>query len=181
MQEGDACVTIGFLTEGSLSVQQLSPTGELVDIQIFHTGDCFGPALMYSSRPVYPYTLMTLSKTSILYIPFSRIDALLNSSPAFCKKYITFLSDRVNSFQQKIRLLSQKDVRSRLILYFSDIFDFSKDNTFLLSHTKTEIAELLGVARPSLSRELKKMQSDGLLIVNHNLITILKPEVFNFI
>ena len=181
MQEGDVCVSIGFIIEGSLSVQQLSPSGELMDIQIFHTGDCFGPALMYASQPIYPYTLMTLTKTRILYIPFSRIDALLNSNPAFCKEYIIFLSNRVNAFQQKIRLLSQKDVRSRLILYFSGIFDFSKGTTFQLLHTKTEIAELLGVARPSLSRELKKMQLDGLLLVNHNIITILKPELFYFI
>lgn len=178
MHEGELCRSIGFILDGALSVQQLSPSGELINIQIFHQGDCFGPALLYAKMPCYPYTLVTSVPTNVLYIPFSQIETLLKTSMTFNKNYIAFLSNRISIFQKKIRILSEKEVRSRLILYFSYEFSKAKETSFLLNHTKTEIADMIGVARPSVSRELKHMQEDGLIIMERNLITIKEPNIF---
>jgi len=96
------------------------------------------------------------------------------------KNYIALLSHRVSIFQKKIRIFSEKEVRSRLILYFSYEFSKTKETSFLLNHTKTEIADMIGVARPSVSRELKHMEEDGLIIMDRNLITIKEPNIFHF-
>lgn len=177
-QENDPCRSIGFILEGKLSVQQLSHSGEMIKIQTFRQGNCFGLALLYSSRSVYPYTLIASAGTSILYIPFSQVEALLETSFVFNKNYIAFLSDRVHMFQKKIRILSQKEVRSRLILYLSGESGKCGNLSFKLPHSKTEIADLIGVARPSVSRELRHMQEDGLMGLDKDIITIKKPEAF---
>lgn len=172
MQENEPCRSIGFVLSGSLSVLQLSPTGEMMKIEMFGEGDCFGPALLYSCEPFYPYTLFTSSPTDILYLSFSQIEALLKASFVFNINYIAFLSNRVLLFKNKIQILSQKDVRSRLLLYFSNEAKKAGGLTFALTSSKTEIADLLGVARPSVSRELKRMQEDGLLLVDKRQVTI---------
>lgn len=180
MQEGELCHSIGFVLDGTLSVQQLSPCGKLINIQILPCGECFGLAFVYSPLPVYQYTLVTAEAASILYIPFARIEKLLEKSTVFCKNYITFLTHKVIFFQNKVRIFSQKDVRSRLILYLSAEFASSQNPAFKLRHSKTEIADLIGVARPSVPRELMHMQQDGLIDMQKGFVTLQRPDVFSF-
>lgn len=179
-QEGELCDSVGFILDGSLSVQQLSPTGDLVNIQVMNAGDCFGLARVFSTTPYYLFNLMTIEDSSVLFIPFMRIREMIRASSEFNESFITFLSNRVTAFQRKISILSQKDVRSRLILYFSNQYGKTKKLRFKLPHSKTDIANLIGVARPSVSRELKHMQDDGLITIERNIITINKPELFTF-
>ncbi len=41
---------------------------------------------------------------------------------------------------------------------------------------REQLADFLGVARPSLSRELMRMQADGLVLVSKKTITVLDKE-----
>jgi Mn-dependent DtxR family transcriptional regulator len=45
--------------------------------------------------------------------------------------------------------------------------------------TKKELAEKIGVQRPSLSRELNKMRKDGLLTYDSKQITIMDVDLLN--
>ena len=180
MQENEPCRSVGYIVEGALSVQQLSPSGETVKIEMLKQGDCFGPALLFSPKPFYPYTLITSKSTIIAYIQFFQIEELIKKSDAFSKNYIQLLSGRILTFQHKIRILSQNDVRSRLILYFSEELEKTGKPSFQLVNSKAEIADLIGVARPSVSRELKRMQEDHLIAVDRDTVTIIKTQLFHF-
>ena len=46
--------------------------------------------------------------------------------------------------------------------------------SFLIQYTKTELAALLNVERPSLSFELSKLQSEGIIANQNKLYTIIK-------
>lgn len=179
MQQNDPCTSIGFILEGGLSIEQLSLSSETIKIRMFKKGDCFGEALLFSPKPFYPYTLITSADTVILYIPFSQVERMLKKSCAFNASYIASLSNRIITFRNKILILSQKSVRAKLILYLSNESMKAGSLSFKLKHSKTAIADLIGVARPSVSRELNHMQSDKLLSVDLNFITIKRPEIFN--
>ena len=45
-----------------------------------------------------------------------------------------------------------------------------------LHMNREQLADFLGVARPSLSRELMRMQADGLVLVSKKTITVLDKE-----
>ena len=126
------------------------------------------------------YEVITVTTTScqILYIPFYEIRQLLKFSPVFNENYIAFLSSRVMNFKEKLKMLQYKDVRSRIIYYLSKEFKKANSTDIVLQHSKIEIANILGIARPSLSRELKHMYDENILQVNGNKITLLKPELF---
>lgn len=177
-QVGDPCNAIGFILDGEVAIQQLSPSGGLINLQIIHSPDTIGAVQLFSNEPIYPYSFVTLTNTNIVYVPASSIDDLLSKNITFARNYISMLSNRFRVFNEKILLLSQKDVRSRLIYYFSTEFLYQNQTTFLLRNSKTEIADLIGVARPSVSRELKNMQNDGLIVLEGNKITLLKPDIF---
>lgn len=178
VQEGDPCTSIGFVLTGVLAFHQLTPAGESLTIRMFEANDAFGPALYSSLNPKYPFTLITIKDSRVLYIPFDQIRRLLKNNSTFNDNFITFLSSRVLNFKEKLQMLQYKDVRSRLMLYLSNEYQINGLTTFKLQHSKSAIADIIGVARPSVSRELKNMSTDNILITSGQMITILKPELF---
>ncbi len=180
LQQGEPIQTVGIVLEGILGVFQLSPSGETVKIQQFGKGDCFGLATLYSPNPRCPYTIVASAPAAVMYVPFFKIDEMMRKSETVRRNAFLYLSERIVMHQNKIRILSQKSVRGRILLFFAQQAGVSGNghDFFALRHSKTEIAELLGVARPSLSRELKRMQADGLLRISGGIVTILGPDAF---
>ena len=76
---------------------------------------------------------------------------------------------------QKVRILSQKSLRDRILIYLGTL---PKDkNSFVkIPFTQTALAEYLGVNRSALSRELGRMQNEGLLIVDKEKMKRIKKK-----
>lgn len=176
--EGDPCSSIGFVLSGVLAIQQLTLTGDLLNVKMFNTNDTFGAALYSTKEPKYPFTLMTMKNSKVLYMPFEQVRSLLNKNPIFNDNFISFLSSRVLNFKEKQQILQYKDVRSRLMIYLSNEYKINGLQTFKLQHSKSTLADIIGVARPSVSRELKKMADDHLIKISGQTITLLKLELF---
>lgn len=176
--EKDLCANIGFVIDGNLTIQQYSRNGEAMTIDTFKAGDCFGAPLLFTSEPLYPFTLGTLSKSTVLFVPFEEMHRMLKENQTLNFNYLTFLSRHIVVLKNKVKVLSHNDVRSRLMIYLSEEMEIAGSTTFKLRHKKTEIGEILKVARPSISRELSNMEKDALLTLNRNVVTILAPEEF---
>lgn len=177
-QQGDPCNSISLILKGSLSAIQLTSGGENLSIKRFDKDDAFGVALFCMHNPSYPFNLVSNENSIVIEIPFNRIEALLKNSWQFNQNYIRFLSGRVLTLKNKVKLLQFRDVRSRLTIYLTQAYRDSGQLSFKLPHKKVEIAEIIGVARPSISRELKKMEQDLLIKVNGQYITLLRPNIF---
>ncbi len=178
IEEGEACDTIGFVLDGTLTIQQYGRSGDALTINVFRHGDCFGAPLLFTSRAKYPFTLVTTTKSTVLFIPFTQMKHMLEESRTFNLNYLTFLSNHIFVLKNKIKILAHNDVRSRLMIYFSKEMELAGDSRFKMRHKKTEIGEIIKVARPSVSRELSNMERDGLISIKGNEVTILAPEDF---
>jgi len=178
IEEGEACDTIGFVLDGTLTIQQYGRSGDALTINVFRHGDCFGAPLLFTSRAKYPFTLVSATKSTVLFIPFTQMKHMLEESRTFNLNYLTFLSNHIFVLKNKIKILAHNDVRSRLMIYFSKEMELAGDSRFKMRHKKTEIGEIIKVARPSVSRELSNMERDGLISIKGNEVTILAPEDF---
>lgn len=108
VQEGEPCSSIGFVLSGVLAIQQLTPTGELLTVKMFNANDAFGTALYSSKEPKYPFTLMTMKNSKVLYLPFEQVRSLLKANPIFNDNFITFLSSRVLSFKENYKCFNTR-------------------------------------------------------------------------
>jgi len=178
IEEKEDCDTIGFVLEGNLTIQQYGLDGDALTINVFRHGDCFGAPLLFTSQAKYPFTLVTSSKSTVLFIPFDQMRSMLEKSKTFNINYLTFLSNHIFVLKNKIKILAHYDVRSRLMIYLSREIEIAGNTTFKIRHKKTEISEIIKVARPSVSRELSNMERDGLIRIEAGRITILAPEEF---
>lgn len=58
--------------------------------------------------------------------------------------------------------------------YFKQQTIIQKSSVILLPMSKRQLADYLGVQRPSLFRELKKLKEEGIIEINNRTITIKK-------
>ena len=178
IQKGDPCLQAGFLISGLLAAQQFTSEGDSLLIHTFQENSPFSLALCMQDTSAYPFSLLSLQDSTVLYIPFEQIRELLRKSSTFNENVLRFLSLRILNLHKKLQLMQNKNVRSRLQLFFSEEYQTSGQIQFRLPYSKVMLANLLGIARPSLSRELKHMCEEGLLQVNGRDITLLQTEYF---
>lgn len=179
-QEMDICEAIGFILAGSVNIHQIAASGNSLTFTSLSAGNSFGEGALFAPDPSFHFSISAKEKTTVLYMPQEQIKKLLGESSIFSTNYIAFLSQRLQFFKHKLQILSQKDVRTRLLIYLAYECRKAGSLSFKPVHTRTEIAEYIGVARPSVPRELKHMQRDGLIRLKGKEITILKPELIHF-
>ncbi len=74
---------------------------------------------------------------------------------------------------RKIAMLMQKTLRENLMDYLTQQAGVQGSVDVRLPISKKELVDCLGVQRPSLFRELKKMKDEGLIDVSNRIIRIL--------
>ena len=89
-------------------------------------------------------------------------------------QYIQSLSLNSQGMNRKITMLTQKTLRDNLLDYFRHQAIIQGSSYIKLPISKKELADYLGVQRPSLFRELKKMKDEGLIDVSNRIIRLLK-------
>ena len=96
------------------------------------------------------------------------IYAAADSSPIrniLARNLIKSLAKKNLILNQKVRILSQKSLRDRIFIYLRTL-PKDKDEYVKIPFTQTALAEYLGVNRSALSRELGRMQNEGLLVID---------------
>ena len=92
------------------------------------------------------------------------------------ENFISLLSDKVFILNSKIKSISFKSLRQKVINYILNEIKDQKSNSIILNNTKEEIASLLGIPRPSLSRELISLRDLGYIEFDRKIIRVLDVE-----
>ena len=77
---------------------------------------------------------------------------------------------------KKLKNLSYETLRQKITSFLLEIYHINKKALFQVNSSRKEMAEALGVPRPSLSRELINMKKDGLIDFHKNTFKILDLE-----
>ena len=139
-------------------------------------GDVFGEALVFSKARTYPATVISLNESKVLFIDKSDILKILTKEEKVLENFISLLSNKVFILNSKIKSISFKSVRQKVIGYILNEVKEQKSNSIMLKNTKEEIAALLAIPRPSLSRELINLRNLGYIKFDRKKITVLEIE-----
>jgi CRP-like cAMP-binding protein len=175
--EDDPCSALGVVASGSIHIQRVFPSGKLVTLETFRAGDSFGEALVFSTSGRYPATLIAQEDAQVLFIPRDDIIQICARYPAFLASFMRTLSERILLLNGKIKSLSYTTVRQKVAHYLLEEQRKQQSARVLLISARHELADFLGIPRPSLSRELIAMKEEGWIDFDRKTITIHKPEL----
>jgi CRP-like cAMP-binding protein len=174
--EEEKCNSLGFVLEGTIEIQRIYLSGKQIVLSRFSHGDVFGEALIFSDASNYPATVVALSEVTVLYINKPDILKLCTAEEKILNNFMSALSNKILMLNSKIKNISFKSVKHKVINYILEKVRDKHSETIHLSESKEEIAAALGIPRPSLSRELMNLRDLEYIEFDRNTIKILKLE-----
>jgi CRP-like cAMP-binding protein len=174
--EEDTCQAIGIVISGGVFVQRLYASGKTITIDTLGPGSNFGEVVIFSDQNSYPATLSAAEDTTLIFLSKEEVFRLCAVSPVFLRNFMALLSNKILMLNRKIKNLSYQSLRQKIIHLLWEEHRRQGQFTLHLSASRAEMAETLGVPRPSLSRELAAMKSEGLLDFDRQTITLIQPE-----
>ena len=172
--EGDISNNIGIVLEGKIYVKAYSIAGKNFTLNTIRPGHIFGDVLIYGkSSKQYPGALITRGRTKVAFIPNKDFEQYLFNDNDLLQNFLGLLSEKAYEMNLKSKLLSQDSIRDKILFWLQQQKIEQWSNEIHLNMTKEELANLLFIQRPSLSRELIKMRDEGLIDFDRKTITIL--------
>ena len=174
-QVNDIPKHIYILLSGSVKIEKVDLNGRTTIVNIFReTGTIFGEVYLFINNYNYDYSCITLEDTKLLLINkslFYKNNSELEIQKKLTRNMIEVLAEKAFYLNQKNIILGSFSIRQKLINFF--LQKNKNSNKIYLEFNREELADYVGVTRPSISRELMKMEREGLIKVEKNIITII--------
>lgn len=149
--QGEAYRSLFILCNGSVRTQMVSAEGKQLTIETLKAPQLLAPAFVFASENRFPVNIEAKEKCEILVInkTFPGIPA---STPR-CDAQLSATGIGQNPISlQKLNAFALQSLKSRILNYLR------MHGTIL---NQQEVAQILGVARPSLARALSELASEG--------------------
>ncbi len=131
--QGEAYRSLFILCNGSVRTQMVSAEGKQLTIETLKAPQLLAPAFVFASENRFPVNIEAKEKCEILVINKNIFLEFLHQHPAVMRNFLQLVSDRtLNYLRMHGTILNQQ-----------------------------EVAQILGVARPSLARALSELASEG--------------------
>ena len=167
----ETCRTLDIVLSGSLVAYSLSTNGSATTMFEFSQGSVIGANLLFGENHSYPLNIYCLTDCQIIHIDINAVLEFLHDYN-FTLHYIKSISQNSQGINQKIAMFTQRTLRENIMDYFKQQTIIQKSSVILLPMSKRQLADYLGVQRPSLFRELKKLKEEGIIEINNRTIAI---------
>jgi len=180
--ESDPPERLYVLLEGVVNVCRESSEGRrAVMARVDAPGDLFGEVHVFLGRPSYGCSVLAETPVRVLGIPARFFYATCEKS---CSVHSRMIRNMLGIFAHKaffltrrVSLLSSGSLRRKLAALLLE--HRRTDGSLALTMNREQMADYLGVTRPSLSRELAAMRDEGLLHIEGRSIRVPEPAALN--
>ena len=154
---------IGIVLEGNVQAQKPFPNGSQINVSVRKAGELIGAAAAFSRSQKYPCDVVALDSATILFFQREDILLLLQKDLRIMKNFISELATASFMLQQRLELLSYSGIAQKAAFYLLIQARQSGKNVIKIPGSVSNWAMVLNVSRSSLHRELKKLETDGLI------------------
>ena len=158
---------IGIVAYGRVALTRETLSGDRIMLEILDAGEIFGEVVAFSDNKVWPVTVIAKEDSKVLFLPPKKI---LGNCANICASHskliintLNVISNRALLLNKKIEYLSARTVRGKISSYLLDTRRRIGSTTFTLPMKRHELADYLGMPRPSLSREMCLMRNEGII------------------
>lgn len=169
----DICVALDLVIGGKVSMQSVDADGNTLWIQEVSAGEIIGAGLLFAKHNYYPMMSVAESDVTILRLSKDSILSLCRHNTEFTLTMFQEVSNRTAAIAEQMHSIAFKSIRHRLRDLLMKESKRQQSRTITLPASQKQIAEQFGVQRQSLSRELNKMRSAGLLEYKNRTIQLL--------
>jgi CRP-like cAMP-binding protein len=178
--EGEPCNGLHIIARGTVRIFKASVNGREQVLALNGPGESVAELPVFDGGP-FPASAVAVEETEMAFISRRDFQAYCMEHPEVSLKVLSIVGARLRRLVGIIEELSFTTIRQRLISVLVKLAQAEGKKTergieFLLPATHQELANQLGTVRELISRNLMRLQAEGLLEVDarHIVVTDLK-------
>jgi CRP/FNR family transcriptional regulator, nitrogen oxide reductase regulator len=178
--EGQPASIYYLIAQGKVKITQTSPEGEEVILHVAEPGQVIG-ALPTLGEGGYPASAETLEDCVTFSVEAEDFESILLSHPQVMRRLLTFATRQLQISHRRLRELATERVERRIARTLTRLASQlgRKQGTSIeidAPLSRQDLAEMSGTTLYTVSRTLKRWQSDGLVRSGRQKIVILNPH-----
>ena len=175
--EGDPAGFMGVVLSGAVQIVRDDYYGNRSMLAHAETGQLFGETYACSNTEKMPVSGYAVRDCEILWLSCRKMLTVCSNACRFHNQIVTNLlqvvAEKNRELSQKIRFMSQKTTREKLMAYLSDQAKKAGSASFTIPFDRQALADYLGVERSAMSAELSKLRDGGILTAKGAHFTLL--------
>ena len=164
---------IGNILEGKVEAQKLFPNGSQINVSVRVSGEMIGPAAVFSKTHKYPCDMVALTPVTIMMLRKEDLVRMMQKNVRILENLTTEIATATCMLQQKLELVSYSGISQEAAFWILMQARQTGKDTVNIPGSVSKWAMLMNVSRPSLHRELKKMQDQEIILCDSSVIKIL--------
>lgn len=169
---GDVIQNVGVVLSGSICILEDDFWGNRTILGTAEPGELFGEVYACLQSEVIANNVMANEKTDVLFLDVKRVMTTCSASCNFHNRLIQNLlkvmAERNLMLTQKMRHMSKRTTRDKLLSYLSAQSEKQKSRSFQISLNRQQLADYLAVDRSAMSSALSKLRDEGVLEFHKN-------------
>ncbi len=167
--QGDASTYLHILIEGAVKIYKHNPKGhEVILKEIEQTS--FIAQLANLEEIAFPSNCMATKESKILFVDYAKFKSYFLHDPKFLLIFIKSLTQRVLELENLLSTHLTLDAKAKVAKFIYENQDLVNQKSNI------EIAKLLNITPETLSRNIKKLRTDGIIQTQEGQLTILQPK-----
>jgi len=176
--EGDVCSGLFIVQSGAIKIFKMAPSGREQVLGVERAGNSVAELPVFDGGP-YPASTIALEESDLLFVKKEDFRALCLEHPEVALKVLKVVGKRLRGLVGIIEELSFTTVRQRLVAYLLRIAGAAagskKSVELSLPVSHQELAAELGTVRELVSRNLSRLQAEGLIKIQARTVQIPDP------
>jgi CRP-like cAMP-binding protein len=178
-QAGENVDNALLLTEGRLQGDMVDFAGNSLKIEELEPPQMVAAAFLFGPQSRFPVFLSAVTDGKILVIPKKEFISMLSLEPRVMVNYINIVSGKAQFLSGKITFLSLKTIREKIAYFLLQKMKSNTNNLIPNEQSQTNLADLFGVTRPSLTRTILELERQGILEWSRENVKILDMNRLN--
>lgn len=169
--EGQIIYNFGIVLSGNLHLYAYDFYGNRQILANIGRGEMFAESFALAGEPL-PFEVYSVQDCSLLYIKYTKLCSVCQNTCSYHTRLINnimqIIAAKNISLTQKIRHITAKNVREKVLSYLYSVSKNKKSNYFDIPFNRQELADYLSVDRSNLSNEISKLKQSGIIECERN-------------
>lgn len=165
--EGDPAGFLGIVLEGSIQIVREDYFGNRSILHQSGPGDIFAEAFSFTGVDTMPISGYAAKNSRVMLFTCKRMMTVCANACGFHNRLVKNLLQLVSRknliLNDKIRYMSQKTTKEKLMAYLSDQAKAAGQPEFTIPFDRQALADYLGVERSAMSAEISKLRKEGMI------------------
>lgn len=166
----------GVILEGRVEALKPFPNGSQINVSVRTSGEMIGPAAVFSRGRKYPCDIVAIDPVTVMMFRKEDLLKLMQANIRILENFTKEIATATYMLQQRLELLSYSGISQKAAFWLLMQARQSGKSRVRIPESISKWAMFMNVSRPSLHRELKRLEDQNIISYEPPVIEILNAE-----